>query len=251
MSQERSSHPAVWTEGDATFRTTCWSLVLRAGDRSSPERLAALEDLCCLYWYPLYAYARSQGHAVEDARDLTQEFFARLLEKNYLGVADQRRGKFRWFLLTAFKCFLANEYDRSRAAKRGGGCTWIALDLETAEQQYGMESGLSGHPEQMFDRRWALLLLGRVRDKLRSDGQAQGKAERFRQLEPWLTGEAVEESYASVGAKLGMTEGAVRVEIHRMKRRFGELLRAEITRTVGRESEIDEEVRYLIRVMAE
>lgn len=236
---------------DATFHTTHWSIILRAGDRHSPERMAALEHLCGLYWYPLYAYARGQGRPVEDARDLTQDFFARLLEKNYLGLADQRKGKFRWFLLTAYKCFLANEYDRSRAAKRGGGWGRLSFDTEAAERQLGMELRRECHPERIFDRRWALIVLKHARNRLRSDYAAQGKINRFNALEPCLSGEGISKSYTEVGLELDMSEGAVKVEIHRMKRRFGEVLRTEISQTVGSEAEIDEEVRYLIRVMSE
>jgi RNA polymerase sigma-70 factor (ECF subfamily) len=245
-------HPANGREGDAAFRTTCWSLVLRAGDQASPDRMAALEHLCGLYWYPLYAYARGQGQSFEDARDLTQEFFARLLEKNYLGVADQRKGRFRWFLLTAFKCFLANEYHRSQAAKRGGGCQTFSLDSEVAEQKLQIEAICGADPEKIFDHRWACVLLDHARDRLRSDYEAHGKRRRFEVLELCLSGDAESAGrrYAELGRELGMSEVAVKVEVHRMKRRFGELLRAEIAQTVGSDAEVKEEVRYLIRVMS-
>lgn len=237
-------------EHNATFATTHWTVVLRARNPASSEAVRALEELCRTYWYPLYAYARSKGHEVEDAKDLTQEFFARLLEKNYLGVADRRKGQFRWFLLTAFKHFLANEYDRARAAKRGGGSAPIPLDTVMAENLYQGELRTEASPDQVYDRSWALTLLETVRNQLRDEYDKQGKAKRFTVLEAYLPGETAWQSYAEVGAGLGLSEGAIKVEVHRMKQRFSELLRSEIGRTVAHETEIDGEVRYLIEVLA-
>lgn len=237
-------------EHNATFATTHWTAVLQAGNPCSSDAVRALEELCRTYWYPLYAYARSKGHEVEDAKDLTQEFFARLLEKNYLGVADRRKGQFRWFLLTAFKHFLANEYDRAHAAKRGGGSAPIPLDTALAENLYQTELRTEASPDQVYDRSWALTLLEKVRNQLRDEHACQGKGRRFSVLEAYLPGETASQSYAEAGAELGISGGAIKVEVHRMKQRFSELLRSEIGRTVAHETEIDGEVRYLVEVLA-
>lgn len=231
------------------FATTHWSVVLAAGDASSPEAAAALEELCRSYWFPLYAYARRSGQDVPAAEDLTQEFFARLLQKDYLRVADRRRGRFRWFLLTAFKCFLANEWDRERALKRGGGQRPIPLDALTAEQRYQLEPADRHSADLLFERRWAMTLLAAARTRLQAEYETAGKRDRFQLLEGSLPGERVELTYAELGAKLGMSEGAVKTEVHRMKRRYAELMRAEVARTVADEAEVDLELRHLIDVL--
>lgn len=231
------------------FATTHWSVVLAAGDASSPEAAAALEELCRGYWFPLYAYARRSGQDVPAAEDLTQEFFARLLQKDYLRVADRRRGRFRWFLLTAFKCFLANEWDRERALKRGGGQKAIPLDGLTAEQRYQLEPADRHSADLLFERRWAMTLLEAARTRLQSEFAAAGKSDRFNLLEGSLPGERVELTYAELGAKLGMSEGAVKTEVHRMKRRYAELMREEVARTVADPAEVDLELRHLIDVL--
>ena len=235
---------------DPVFKTTRWTLVLRAKDAASSEALAALEQLCRAYWYPLYAYARSKGHGVEDAQDLTQEFFARVLKKNYLNVADQKKGKFRWFLLTAFKCFLANEYDRERAQKRGGGQRPISLDIAQAERQFQLQPGVEAPSDKFFDRRWAMTVLRTAEDRLRAAYAADGKADRFAKLEVYLPGQSPNRSHAETGAGLGISEAAVKMEVQRMRQRFGEILKDEIAHTVADESEIEEEIRYLIEVVA-
>ena len=231
------------------FATTRWSIILNAGNSSSPDADLALAELCRVYWYPLYAYARRLGHDTHAAQDLTQDFFCKLLEKNYVGQADRRRGKFRWFLLTAFKCFLANEWDRIRAQKRGGGQEAIALDALSAEQRYSMEPVDKFSADQLYERRWALDLLDAVRAQLRDEYFETGKTERFELLGDFLPGEKMGVTYAELGPKLGLTENAVKQEVHRMKRRFGELLRAEIGQTVAHPDEVDEEIRYLIDVV--
>ena len=231
------------------FATTRWSIVLDAGRTDSPQADAALAELCRIYWYPLYAYVRRLGHDVHSAQDLTQEFFYKLLEKNYVGQADRRRGKFRWFLLTAFKCFLANEWDRVRAQKRGGGQEAIALDALTAEQRYSLEPVEKFSADQIYERRWALDMLDAVRAQLREEYVQAGKADRFEWLSDFLPGEKTGVSYAEIGPKLGLTENAVKQEVHRMKKRYGELLRAEISRTVAHPDEVNEEIRYLIDVV--
>lgn len=231
------------------FATTHWSAVIRAGRNDSPAAREAMAELCRVYWYPLYAYARRLGHDTHTAQDLTQEFFGRLLEKDYLGVADRRRGKFRWFLLTAFKCFLANEWDRARAQKRGGGQRPLSLDELDAEQRYRLEPVNPVSADLLFDKRWALMLLERVRGILRAEYEAAGKSRRFELLENCLPGERTSLGYADAGRELGLSEGAVKVEVHRMKKRFGELLRAEIVQTVADAGDVDEEIRYLIDVV--
>lgn len=233
----------------AVFATTHWTVVLAAGDAGSPQAEAALEELCRGYWYPLYAYARRAGQGIEAAEDLTQEFFARLLQKDYLRVADRRRGRFRWFLLTAFKCFLANEWDREKALKRGGGNRPLALDALTAEQRYQLEPADPLSADLVFERRWAITLLETARLRLRSEYSATGKGDRFELLEGSMPGERTEKTYAQIGAELGMSEGAVKTEVHRMKRRYAELMREEVARTVAVEAEIDLELRHLIDVL--
>jgi RNA polymerase sigma-70 factor (ECF subfamily) len=187
---------------------------------------------------------------VHTAQDLTQEFFGKLLEKNYLGIADRRRGKFRWFLLAAFKGFLANEWDRTRAQKRGSGQQPIALDALTAEQRYRLEPADEMTADRIYDRRWALTLLETVRARLKEDCADGGKARHFELLECYLPGEEPARTYAEAGQELGLSEGAVKVEVHRMKKRYGELLRQEVAKTVAHAGEVEEEIRYLIDVLA-
>jgi DNA-directed RNA polymerase specialized sigma24 family protein len=234
---------------DPNFATTRWTLVLHAGRPESPESLEALAELCRVYWYPLYAYVRRQGFATHAAQDLTQDFFAKLLEKNYLGVVERHRGRFRWFLLTAFKCYQANEWDRASAQKRGGGVKPISLDAMSAEERYQVEPTDHTSADLLYDRRWALDLLARSRIRLRDHFQAMGKAERFELLESFLPGEEPSASQAEIGQQLGLSENAVKQEVHRMKKRFGELLRQEVAQTVAQPEDVDEELRYLIDVV--
>ena len=231
------------------FATTHWSVVLHAGRPDSPEAARALAELCRVYWYPLYAYVRRQGFDVPTAQDLTQDFFAKLLEKNYVGIADRKRGKFRWFLLTAFKCFLANEWDRARAQKRGGGAKPLSLDEMTAEDRYRHEPVDTLTADQIYDRRWALDLLEGARRRLRQEYEAAGKSERLAHLEPMLFSSAVPTDYAQAALQLGASEAAIRQEAHRFKKRFGQLLRDEVTQTVAHPDEVTEELHYLIDVV--
>jgi DNA-directed RNA polymerase specialized sigma24 family protein len=235
---------------DPVFATTHWSAVLEAGRQASPGCAQALEELCRNYWYPLYAYARRLGHDPHSAQDLTQEFFARLLEKNYVGIADRRRGKFRWFLLAAFKGFLANEWDRLRAQKRGGGSRPIALDELSAEERYRLEPADPLSPDRVYERRWALTLLESARKRLQDEYASGGKGHRFESLEDCLPGAQMSRSYADLAAQLELSEAAVKVEVHRMKRRYGDLLRDEVARTVAHRNEVDDEVKHLIDVLA-
>ena len=234
---------------DPVFVSTHWSVVLRAGRSDSPEALAALSELCRSYWFPLYAYARRQGCDVHSAQDLTQEFFSKLIEKNYLNVADRRRGKFRWFLLTAFKCFLANEWDRTQAQKRGGRKQIVSFDGMSAEERYLHEPEDTASADLLYDRRWAADLLEGARAKLRAEYVESDKAERFSYLEAYLPGGQTTLSQAEVGAALGLTEGTVKQEVFKVRRRFGELLREAVAQTVAHPDEVDEEISYLIDVV--
>jgi RNA polymerase sigma-70 factor (ECF subfamily) len=234
----------------AHFDTTHWSVVLAAGHSSSPDAQEALEKLCRGYWYPLYAFVRRQGCSPPDAQDLTQEFFARLLEKKYLAMANRNRGKFRWFLLSSFKHFLANEWDRARAQKRGGGKTHLPFDDLAGEKLYALESAHELAPDRIYERTWALTLLEQARNRLRQEYTTLGKEARFDHLELFLPGEKSAISYASAAHNLGLTEGAVKAEVHRLKKRYRELVRSEIAQTVSTASEIDEELRQLIAALS-
>ena len=234
------------------FASTHWSAVLRAGSSSSPEARESLAELCRTYWYPLYGYARSTGFDVPSAEDLTQAFFGKLLEKNYLGVADRRRGRFRWFLLTAFKCFLANEWDRSQAQKRGGGQEMISFDGVTAQERYALEPETSSSPDQLYDLRWAEDLLERTRGQLQEEYEGLGdaaRAQRFQQLAQYLPGGEATLSHAELGAALGISEAAAKQEVYRLRKRFGEVLREAVTQTVAHPDEVDDELRYLIDIV--
>lgn len=232
------------------FASTHWSVVLQAGRSDSPEALAALSELCRTYWYPLYGFARRQGCDVPQAQDLTQDFFGKLIEKNYLNVADRRRGKFRWFLLTAFKCFLANEWDRTQAQKRGGGKQIVSFDAMTAEERYLHEPLDQLSADQLYDRRWAADLLAGAHARLRAEYAEADRALRFQYLEAYLPGGQPALSQAEVGAALGVSEGSVKQEVFRLRRRFGELLREAVAQTVAHADEVDEEIQYLIDVMS-
>ena len=231
--------------------TTHWSVVLSARRKDSPQSAAALETLCRTYWYPLYAYVRRQVHSPPDAQDLTQEFFARLLQKDYLKAAAREKGRFRTFLIVALKRFLANEWDRVRAQKRGGGRPLLSLDTELAEQRYRIEPAESATAERVFERRWALTLLDQTMKRLRGEFAATGRAREFDRLKACLTAERGEISYAEIAAELGQSEGTARVAVHRLRKRFREVFREEIAHTVSSAEEIEEEVRYLMGVLAE
>ena len=232
------------------FVTTHWSVVLSAGRSDSTRAQAALASLCETYWYPLYAYVRRRGYGPEDAQDLTQEFFARLLRQHWLAQADRTRGRFRTFLLAALSHFLANEWDKARAQKRGGAVQIVPLQLDTAETRYGLEPADLLTPEQCYERRWALALLDRVLNRLRDENAAAEKAEAFDALKPCLLGDRQNQPYAFLANKLGTTEGAVKAAVHRLRQRYRQLLRDEIAHTVATPAEVEEEMRYLISVLA-
>ena len=230
--------------------TTHWSLVLTAGGPTTPASHAALGTLCETYWYPLYAYARRVGHGVEEAEDLVQAFFVRILEKQALQHADPERGRFRSFLLTSLKHFMLNEYDRARAAKRGGGRPIESLDVSGAEGRYALEPRDEANPERLFERQWALTVLDRVEAQLRSVSMRSGKAALFEQLKDLVTGAETDIPYSEAAESLGMSEGAVRVAIHRLRRRFRDLLREEIEQTVADPAEVDDEIRFMLVTLA-
>ena len=234
---------------DPIFATTRWTVVMQAARDDDPESRKALAQVCRQYWYPLYAYGRRQGFDVHTAQDLTQDFFAKLIEKNYLSVADRQRGRFRWFLLTAFKCFLANEWDRLRAQKRGGGQRPLSLDEMAAEERYAMEPADTLSADQLYDRRWALDLLATARARLRQEYDSGGKVERFDRLAGFLPGGQPAGTQLALGQELGLSENAVKQEVHRLKRRFGELIRAQVADTVAGPDDVDDELRYLIDIV--
>ena len=240
---------AAARSGKGRFATTHWSIVLAAGQQRSAEARRALAALCETYWYPLYVYVRRQGYSANDAQDLTQEFFARLLEHNYLAAADREKGKFRSFLLASLNHFLAKEWRRAGAQKRGGGRVAISLDLASGESRYGLEPAHALTAEKIYERRWALTLLEQTLAKLRDEFSSGGKLKLFEHLKPYLGGEKGTVPYRQLAAELGMTEGAVKVSVHRLRRRCRELLRAEIAQTVAGPDEVDEELRDLFKAV--
>ncbi len=230
------------------FQTTHWSLVLRAGNRADREAEDALAALCGRYWYPLYAYVRRRTADLHEAQDLTQEFFARLLEKNTLAAASPERGRFRSFLLTAVKNFLANRRDRDNAGKRGGGTRKLSLDWDSGESRLKMEPAHDLTPERLFERQWVLTLLDLVMRRLQQECEAAGKAEHFERFKEVLTGGKERLPYAEVAADLGMSEEAARQAASRLRKRYRELLREEVSQTVAEPRDIDDEIRNLFAV---
>ncbi len=219
--------------------------MLAAGRSASPQADLALEDLCRTYWFPLYAYVRRRGHSKEDAEDLTQTFFARLLEKNFLTNLGSEKGKFRAFLLASLKHFLANEWDKARAQKRGGGTPPLSLDWQTADTKFSVAAANEPSPDRAFDREWALALLGKVIGRLQAECETEGRARLFEQLKIFLTAGKSESAQSEVAKVLGMEEGAVRVAIHRLRKRYRQLLRDEIAHTLSDSAMVDEEMRAL------
>jgi len=236
--------------GQAWFATTHWSVVLAAGHSTDTQASAALEELCRTYWYPLYAYVRRRGHNPEDAEDLTQEFFARFLAGNYLAGVDRERAKFRSYLLGAMNHFLADAWDHAHRIKRGGGQALQTLDLCSGESRYTLEPVTELTPDRLFDRRWALTLLNQVLSRLRQEYEQSGKGRLFERLSPFLPGDAEADSYSDLARELEMTESTVRVAVHRLRRRYGQLFSSEVAHTVANPAEIQEEMRYLLAVVS-
>jgi RNA polymerase sigma-70 factor (ECF subfamily) len=233
--------------GGGIFATTRWSVVLAAGGNNT-QAGAALGELCRLYWYPLYAFVRRQGHDAHDAQDLTQEFFARLIEKEWLGDVARERGRFRSWLLAAMRHFLANEWNRLRTQKRGGGAPVVSLDETDAEGRYVHEPAAVTDAEQLFDRRWAMTLLDEVIARLQSEMRAAGKEAQFEAMKGALAGGSVD--YEAIVTRLGMKEGAARVAVHRLRERYRELLRAAVGETVESPAEIEGELRHLFSALS-
>lgn len=232
------------------FATTHWSVVAAAGGENRTDQAHALERLCRAYWYPLYAYIRRRGYSPEDAQDLTQEFFTRLIKKNYPAQADRAKGKFRSFLLLTLNHFLADEFDRAGAHKRGGGQVRISLDRELAEERYSRELTADLTPEKLFERRWAQSILEGALDRLRAEYAAENDRQTCAVLRGFEPGEQLAMSYADAAARLGLSEAALKSKIFRMRQRHRKLVREEIAQTVCTASEIDEELRHLLKVLA-
>ena len=242
----RSPNPA---RPQAVFATTHWSVVLEAAHRDTTRARSALARLCQTYWYPLYAYVRRRGYAMHDAQDLTQAFFAQLLARQSLASADPERGRFRSFILTAMNHFLLNEWKKTTAQKRCGG-QMLSLDLAAAEERYHLEPATQAAPDQLFDKQWALTLLAEVLDRLEHEYQSEGKGGLFAILKQTLMGLREAQPYAELAPKLGLNESAAKVAVHRLRRRYRELIRDEIANTLDCSEDIEAEMRYLFSVLA-
>jgi DNA-directed RNA polymerase specialized sigma24 family protein len=246
MNSTQSTSPA----SNDVFATTHWTVVLAAGKRHTPQSDGALELLCKTYWFPLYAYVRRRGHSKQDAEDSVQAFFARFLAKNYLDGLSAERGRFRAFLLASLKNFLANEWKASQRLKRGGGETNLSLDWETADTKFQVAATSEPSPDKAFDREWAVALLAKVIERLQSESVADGKGRLFEHLKVFLAAGKGESAHADVAAALGMEEGAVRVAVHRLRKRYRALLRDEIANTLSDPAMVDEEMRALFGAFA-
>jgi RNA polymerase sigma factor (sigma-70 family) len=245
-----SEKPSSASVGGAQFPPTLWSVVLLAGQHSSDQSREALAALCRAYWFPLYAFLRRQGRSPHDAEDLTQGFMLHLLEKETLSRVQREKGKFRSFLLASLQYFLANERDKQRAQKRGGGAQFVEVDRQNAEGRYLAELVDDLDPAKVFERRWTTTLLERVLGRLEAEFTEPGRRERFQELQVFLLGEPRSISYEEAGKRLGIKEGAVKVAVLRLRQRFGELLRAEIANTVTTPEEVEEELRHLFVMLS-
>lgn len=232
------------------FATTQWSLVLAVGQEDSAAGREALEQLCRQYWFPVFTFVRQRGYSREEAEDLTQGFFTRLVEKGVLGEADRSRGRFRSFLLTACRHYLSNERDRRFAKKRGGGTPPFSLDVEDAEQRYGRHLARGETPETVYERQWTLTLLDRALGDLRDEYDATGRGRQFERLKPFLTGEDDAGRYAETARALETTDAAVKVAVHRLRRRYRKTLRSVVAATTASEDEVDAELAYCFRVLS-
>lgn len=234
----------------ATFNTTHWSVVLAATRGDDTCAREALARLCQTYWYPLYAYVRRRGHSAHDAQDLTQAFFAKLLERDSLVSVSRELGKFRTFILTAMKRFLASEWKYANAQKRGGGQELLSLDWAAAEERFDLEPATNSTPDKLFEKQWAMTVLNDVLKRLEQEYQTAGKAEFFAALKQTLMGRRETQPYAELAAKLAMSESAVKVNVHRLRKRYRELMHVEIAGTVEGPQEVEEELRHLFHVLA-
>ncbi|HKD04559.1 MAG TPA: sigma-70 family RNA polymerase sigma factor [Bryobacteraceae bacterium] len=233
--------------GRSQFPTTRWTLVIAASDSHRKEARSALVSLCEAYWYPLYAFLRRRGHPAEQAQDLTQEFFMRVLEGRYLDRADPQKGRFRSFILTSLKFFVSDEEDRDRAQKRGGGVV-LPLELSSGEGRYQREPAHDETPERIFERRWALSVIDRVVDRLRAEFVQHSRPEHFERLKVFLLGRS-DAPYAALAREMNISEGALKVAIHRLRKRYRELFRQEIADTVADPAEVESELRFLLDVL--
>jgi DNA-directed RNA polymerase specialized sigma24 family protein len=231
------------------FQTTHWSVVLLAAQEQSAGRAAALEKLCHAYWYPIYVFARRKGCGEEDAKDLTQQFFSRLLQRNDFAGVDPQKGKFRTFLLTSFTHFLSNEYDRANALKRGGGNAIFSLDELLSDQLNKFEPAGDCSPANLFDQRWALAVLERALNQLNTEMSAAGKSGQFELLKTFLTADSPEGRQEGLAQKLGVADSSVAVMVHRLRQRYRELVRAEVAHTVSSPTELEEEMRHLFQML--
>ncbi len=226
-------------------------MVLAAGHGDTTHASAALEKLCRTYWFPLYAYVRRRGHSPEDAQDLTQQFFAQLLERQSLAVADPHLGRFRSFLLGAMNHFLANEWKKSRSQKRGGGRPLLSLDWAAAEQRFDLEPSDNSTPDKIFEKQWALTLLDEVLGRLEFEYQGEGKTALFAALKQTLMGSRESQPYAELAARLDMSESAIKVAVHRLRKQYRELIRDEIAGTLDRPRDVEAEMRHLFSALVE
>lgn len=245
MAEDDLANLKTRSRAAAVFGTTHWSVVLQAGGKTSSVAQAALEKLCHAYWYPLYIHVRRLGWGAEESKDLTQQFFARFLERKYLQLADPERGRFRSFLLTSLKHFLADEWDKSRAQKRGGGQKVISWDGLDPEERYRNEPAEKLSPDRIYEKRWAGILLESVLSQLQVEYTKAGRDAEFAQLKSFVWGDESSGTYTEVAAKLRMEEGALKVAVHRLRKRFREQLRHEVARTVSSPEEVDAELRHL------
>ena len=241
--------PIGTADDEARFATTHWSVVLAAREGDTPQAAKALETLCRAYWHPLYGYVRRCGESPADAQDLTQAFFAQFLARGSLRAATPERGRFRWFLLASLKHFLANERERARAQKRGGGQLPLSLDALEGEERYALEPIDALSADRAYDRAWATSLLEQARRRLREEFTTAGRAERFEKLEQFLPGEQSLTPYAELAVQFQVTEGAIKADVSRLRRRYGELLRAEVAHTIGTHTDLDDELRHLVEVL--
>jgi RNA polymerase sigma factor (sigma-70 family) len=248
MPQRRSDD--LLPPGGARFATTNWSMIVQAGAEESQATRAALSVLCQIYWYPLYAFCRRRGAGRHEAQDLVQGFFAQLLEKGFVAAADRERGRFRTFLLTTFRRHVSKVREHDTAQKRGGGRTVLSFDFEDGEGRYKLEPEDNRTPEAIFERRWALTLLARTLEALREQFRQAGREDRFEVLKEYLDGGGKPPSHREAGERLGLSEGAVKVSVHRLRKQYRALLRAEISQTVADPDAIDDEIRHLVQALA-
>jgi DNA-directed RNA polymerase specialized sigma24 family protein len=243
--------PGTLQDGGASFATTHWSMIAQSALTDVPQAADALARLCEMYWPPIYSFVRRRGYAPHDAQDLTQSFFAFFLRTKAYARTDRLHGKFRSFLLASVKNFLADNWDRNQAIRRGGGYQFVSLNQETAEAFYDAASAPESTAEHLFELRWAKTLTTGALDSLRKELQAEGKLQLFEQLKTFLTGGSVLPSYDDASAQTGLPRATVKTHVHRLRQRYREIVRREIARTVSSPHEIDEELRYLCNVLAE